>query len=410
MNALPCRHSPPDASCPLCRLALTDPRYGQLFGLIPQDNSTWEKATSILKHAKPCISLRDLIEDTVSCNCPKVFGCEKYGKAVRSGVHRDGHRACVDCPDYRRRLLPDLVDPLSDGRHPDPQHKNPSGWSESEEQRIRHLEAFREVLAGKPAQVKRAGRGIITIGGGKYWPGVVVGIKLLRQSGSDLPVEIWHMETEKVNPQDLEGLGEVTLVNSTVHARLYHGARILAGWENKLFALSHTQLKEVLFLDADAYCIEDPGPLFPNLDDAPFVFWSDLHCQETAVKWDKVWPEGSNGVPPIQGGHFLIDTEKAWPLIRLAHWVNQHSDFYYGHMFGDQDTWRLALSALKGKIPWKHLGLIQFSHPAYICQAPGDIPRIVHRSQAKFFANGLPGEAKAIKAFGEFLEKAKIPA
>jgi hypothetical protein len=49
---------------------------------------------------------------------------------------------------------------------------------------------------------------------------------------------------------------------------------------------------------------------------------------------------------PVQGGQLLIDRIRAWKLVHLSNYMCQHSDYYFKHMYGDQDTWRVSLSAL----------------------------------------------------------------
>ena len=227
------------------------------------------------------------------------------------------------------------------------------------------------------------GSGIVYVGGGKYWPGVVVGIRMLRETGCSLPVQVWHRgPDEPVNPEDVAGL-DVTIIDTASHAIERGGARILGGWESKLWAIAHCGFEKILYLDADAYVVSDPTALI-NVEGAPFRFWRDLPSAEKNVKWNKVWRRGNSGVPQVQGGQLLIDVQRAWKLICIAHWMNQHSDFYYKHMFGDQDTWRVALAAIGDVSLWEDLGAANWTHPAFVIPSSQD-PMIVHRCRSKLF-------------------------
>lgn len=256
------------------------------------------------------------------------------------------------------------------------------GWNSNS--RELHLAALKTISlqSYQEPEITRP-RGILYVGGGAYWPGIVVGIKLLRHVLKDTtPVEIWHRgDDEPINLVDIEDCCNVIVIDSYEVGR-QTGAKIVRGWEQKLLALTYTNFEKVIYLDADAYLVEHSSALFQQLDSGyGFQFWQDLpHC-DSAVKWPEVWPSGSNGVPAIQGGQLLINRKRAWDLICLAHWMNQHSDYYYRHLFGDQDTWRVALAVLGH--PYTRLNAANWSATAFLCTLSDNIVRIVHRCQGK---------------------------
>lgn len=226
-----------------------------------------------------------------------------------------------------------------------------------------------------------SGDGIIYVGGGSYWLGIVVGIKLLRYLGCNLPIEVWYLgDRESVNLKDVEGLN-VTLIDSTKHP-MYQGGYTHPGWVNKLFALTNTEFDRVLFLDADAYCVSKPDPLFDMLKEHSFIYWQDMPHQIKTVKWQEVYPEGERvAIPPVQGGQLFIDRIKASTLVRVANYLCENSDYYFTKMYGDQDTWRIGLAA--GLCQYKTLGEAKWSDVAFVCSYP--YPIVVHRCQGKLF-------------------------
>jgi hypothetical protein len=252
----------------------------------------------------------------------------------------------------------------------------------------RHLDALRQVLAGpKPS------RCVLWVGGGPYWKGVALGVRLLREVGCRLPVEVWHRgDSEPVDAAQVAGLGAAVIDADRLARQLgdrrVNGDDTRGGWEAKTYALTHTSYDQVLYLDADAYCVADPSPLFDLLTPAaPFAYWSDLPGHERDVVWPRVWPDGPAGVPPVQGGQLLLDRRHGRALLDAAHWMNEHSDYYYAHQYGDQDSWRVALAA--GAAGYRCLGPADWQAPAFICRHFGT-PYVVHRCQGKF----LPGASQ----------------
>lgn len=258
-------------------------------------------------------------------------------------------------------------------------------WAESTPVIAEHMASLAQMVKGNinlPEIPKSSGNGIVYVGGGKYWPGIVVGVRLLRQFGCNLPIQVWHRSTEPINTNHVAGMN-VEFINTTEHAKTHGGARILGGWESKLWAISHCGFQRILYLDADAYCVEDPTSMIASFQ-SPFTFWHDLPSCENNVRWENVWRDGKNEVPTVQGGQLLIEIPRAWKLICLTHWMNQHSDFYYKHMFGDQDTWRVGLAAINDTSIWECRGEAPWIHPAFVINHDGK-PMIVHRCQGKLF-------------------------
>ena len=278
-------------------------------------------------------------------------------------------------------------------------------WARATSVIERHREALYHLVRAPLVAPSRSGSGVLLVGGGKYWPGVVVGIKMLRDTGCTLPVQVWHRgATEPVRLSDLDGIADVTVHDLTT---LEPSPRILRGWESKTLAMLACGWEKIFFHDADAYCVADPAPLLDTLSRAePFLYWEDTPGAFGATVWP-VWGMANSPVPPVQGGHLAIHMTHFWREFVIAHWLNPHSDFSYFHQYGDQDSWRVALSVTGGR--YKLLGPAVWEEMAFVCSLDGS-PRIVHRCQSKMIypeeiertdhhsnrrLDRLPGEARA---------------
>jgi hypothetical protein len=266
---------------------------------------------------------------------------------------------------------------------PLPIHENseiPSHWAHDPDVKNSHQEALQELLYREFIKPDLSGDGIVYCGEGKYWPGIAIGITLLREHGCTLPVQVWGRGDAPELPW--EG---VTYHNISSMAK-EHPWRKMGGWECKTYAIAHSGFARCLFLDADAYCVKDPTGLFVELNHAPFAYWKDLHCCAANVHWDAFGVSKDVGmkVPPVQGGQLLIDCQAFWRELMLTHWLCQHSDFSFSHGFGDQDQWRVALAATGQR--YLSLGDAAWVDCAFNCSQ-----MIVHRCRGKLFTGGLPG-------------------
>jgi hypothetical protein len=304
-----------------------------------------------------------------------------------------------------------LVDPLAEREF----RPVPAQWPFDPRVVHRHRDALWQLSrCNLPSPGRRDGSGVLLLGGGKYWPGVVVALRMLRDTGCTLPVQIWHRGSEEpVRLADLDGTQGVTVHDLTA---LRPVPRTLGGWENKSLALLASGWERIFFQDADAYCLSDPAPLLERLSPAePFLFWPNFPSTNRNVNWS-VWDIASSSVPTIQGGQFAVHVRHFWRDLVLAHWLDQHSDFSYAHQYGDQDSWRVALTISGG--PYGCLEAPRWEEIAMICDLDGQ-PFVVHRYQGKMFypedvtphnrmhsnrrVDRLPGEARAWAHFEALL-------
>lgn len=341
-----------------------------------------------------CASCEHFDPGEVSC---RVCDCRLTNKA---------QRAAPSCPEYKwpvaapspGEVVPGIDDPLSR----QDMTRLPSGWQHQPRNKTVYGNALRQILYGPvPSLPRSGGDGIVIVGGGSYWPMIAIAVRMIRLA-SVLPIQIWHDGArEPVNAAQVESFPRVYLRNLD---NLAWPLRRRGGWENKTTAILASGFETVLYLDADAYLVGDPGPLFRSAKVNRFVCWADLPWNNTTVQWDWTSVANANGVVPIQGGQLCMHVPSFARELTLAHWINQHSDYFYHHQYGDQDSWRIALAATGGQ---HHvLGNARWQHPAFVCE--WDKPIVVHRCQGKLWGNGpgifnhdLPGERQMREAYND---------
>ncbi|WP_428305400.1 hypothetical protein [Lacipirellula sp.] len=220
-----------------------------------------------------------------------------------------------------------------------------------------HADDFLKTIASYQDK-KFEGRGIVTCGGGvKYGACAWVLVRLLRFLGCDLPIEVWALDDDEFDPELvrlLESYG-ATCVNAASVLK-EHPHRRLRGWELKPYAILHSKFREVLFLDADNVPVRDPTYLLdsPQYKDSGTVFWPDPAHFRTPLNsplW-KIFGANPQESPDQESGQILLDKSRCWEALHLCNWYNQHSNFYYQHVYGDKETFRFAWQRLDQPISW----------------------------------------------------------
>lgn len=357
--------------------------------------------------------------DCKSCNTsagPKaeVFSCAKHGPCtlMKSFADLACCNVCDDREPARDEFWPGLIDPLGGPELA----RRPRGWACRDEVKAAHMEALKRVAGMDPSDFRgplAGGEGIVIVGGGKYWPMIKAAVRMAGKHAPHLPVAVFHRGGEE--PVDDSFMGERVRYFDLTAVR--PRPRILRGWETKTLALMHCSFDRALYLDADAYLVGDPSPLFDMAANQGFVSWGDMTHNHEFVGWDwlGIDPKVGQAVPSVQGGQLCIDLVKAHRLLLIAHWMGQHSDYFYHHpherpkewhCYGDQDCWRAAL-ALTGAGQC-HLGPATWEHPAFVCRVGGE-PAVVHRCRGKAWADKweetshLPGDGEFWEFFREGL-------
>ncbi|KAK1943179.1 hypothetical protein P3T76_005816 [Phytophthora citrophthora] len=182
-------------------------------------------------------------------------------------------------------------------------------------------------------------------------------IRALRAVNCTLPVELWYIEAEMELdygssllddiPKKLqEEYGPLTLHPIT-------DPRV-AGFNSKVWAIIHTNLEHVLFLDADNTPVRDPSYLFqtPEFIQLGAVFWPDFwhpahtifNINEESLLWELL------GMPYVdmfeqESGQLLIDKTRSLAALQMLFLFAFHDPSLFSRYklaHGDKDLFRLA--------------------------------------------------------------------
>lgn len=209
-----------------------------------------------------------------------------------------------------------------------------------------------------------SGRGVVMVGGGEYYAPALIGIQMLRRTGSRLPVEVFvpnHKEYEKeICEKYLPRLNAKCVVLSDFQKHYDEGRGMeIKHYQLKAPALLLSSFSEVLLLDSDSMPMVDPSLIF---DTEPYmssglITWPDFWtATESPRFWDIAgmisFPEG---LPPAssESGQLVINKRTHLAPLLLATYYNLFgSDFYYPLLSqgalgqGDKETFMAAAVAL----------------------------------------------------------------
>ena len=207
-------------------------------------------------------------------------------------------------------------------------------------QRLATLEPY-------PAE-RFAGKGIvIPAGGPDLFTNAYVLIHLLRAvHGCDLPIDVWHFGPAEMSPRMKHLLCELAV--DTVDAEeilAAHPATIRSGWPLKPYALMWSRFDEVLMLDADQVPLRDPADLFAcdGFRTTGALLWPDVNDILAANPAWAACDLPARAMPAIESGQLMIDKRRHWAALQVALHLNEQADYFYEFLYGDKDTWLLAL-------------------------------------------------------------------
>ncbi|KIW04785.1 uncharacterized protein PV09_03973 [Verruconis gallopava] len=232
------------------------------------------------------------------------------------------------------------------------------------------------------------GIGVITVAGGEYYGPAIVGINLLRQTGSTLPVEVflasWDEYEAALCEDTLPALGaKCVVIDDYLKPQQESGADSKSNgglhvthYQLKALALILSSFQHVLYIDSDS---------IPLVDPEQELFSSEAYMTTGLVGWPDFWQSSEhprfyeiaglgetfpNDLPAStsEAGQLLLNKVVHLKTLLLAAYYNVWGPEYYYPLLsqgamgeGDKETFTTAAYVLKQpyyrvKTPVKSIG------------------------------------------------------
>jgi alpha 1,2-mannosyltransferase len=204
--------------------------------------------------------------------------------------------------------------------------------------------------------------GIVSAAAGKYLPVFVISLRMLRRTGSQLPVELFvDTEAEMTSHTCQTLLPSMNAHCLRLETRLGGWTMYLASFQVKVFAILASSFENVLFLDADAFVAKDPSHVFAQepFTSTGLVTWPDFWASSASAHLYEIVNQpvpAVNALASTESGQLLVSkSSHALTLLLSAYYNYYGPDKYYPLMSqggpgeGDKDSFVLAARVAKAR-------------------------------------------------------------
>jgi alpha 1,2-mannosyltransferase len=200
-------------------------------------------------------------------------------------------------------------------------------------------------------------RGLVTTAGGSYLPVFLSALRMLRRTGSTLPVEVYMKDASEYEKSICED------VLPDMDARCFIlsdivGNNIIQHYQLKVFAVLFSSFEEIVWMDADCFPLDKPEIL---LNHEPFtstglVTWPDFWASSISPVYFNI---SRQPIPPMserqssETGVFLVSKKTHYLTMLLAAYYNYYGPSHYFRLLsqgapgeGDKETFLQAATAV----------------------------------------------------------------
>ena len=261
-------------------------------------------------------------------------------------------------------VLPHRVDVAFDRNH---EHPRPDIlWmrpADLKRMQVAHSLFLSDLRKDPPPLVYETGtRGIVLTAGLKQLPVLVIGLRMLRRTDCDIPVEVFLSSADDYDPQVCDILLLELNSRCIVLADIFTASETgvdLNSYQFKIMSLLFSSFDDVLLLDSDAFPVHDPAALF---DEAPFnttgmVLWPDFWYPSESPYFFELAQLGTppplTARPAIESGEMMFSKSKHRLTLLLAAYYNYYGPRYFYPLLsqgapgqGDKDTFPWAATVI----------------------------------------------------------------
>lgn len=223
---------------------------------------------------------------------------------------------------------------------------------------------FLEGIKGDPPELAfiPGSEGLVSTAGGDYLPVFVISLRMLRRTGTKLPVEVFMADHEEYEGHIctvvLPALDARCVILSDILESAQRTVRITR-YQFKVFAMIFSSFESILFLDADSFPLQNPEPLFTSqvFREHGLITWPDFWASSASTYFYEI--TGQN-VPPMtdrastESGEILLSKKTHQRSLLLAAYYNYYGPTHYYPLLsqgspgeGDKETFLAAASVLK---------------------------------------------------------------
>lgn len=228
--------------------------------------------------------------------------------------------------------------------------------------RLSHAAFLETLQAGNIVGNIFNGTGIVTVGGGEYFGPAIIGLHMLRKTGSTLPVEIFVADTSEYETVLCEDYLPRYGARCVVLSEFLQNGNVLAHnfkvthYQLKSLAMLFSSFAEILYLDSDS---------IPLLEPATEMFSTEPYLSTGLVIWPDFWiatespfyytisglPAFPSNLPKSssEAGQLLMNKKTHLRTLLLAIYYNIYGpDYYYPLLSqgvigqGDKETFMAA--------------------------------------------------------------------
>lgn len=204
-------------------------------------------------------------------------------------------------------------------------------------------------------------RGVVSTAGGSYFPVLVISLRMLRRTGSEIPVEVFLADDSEyegyVCDVVLPSLNARCVVLSHILDSVSDGVQV-EKYQFKLFAMLFSSFEEIFFLDADAFPLVKPETVFAS---EPFksrhmITWPDFWLPTPSPLFYEI----SSLPAPLkaqrqssESGEIFLSKKTHLKTLLLATYYNFWGPTHYWPLLsqgaageGDKETFVAAATAL----------------------------------------------------------------